>query len=102
MILVMAENTHLCKCSPECKAVVHSKGRKYAKGHNPAFWNRDRVSEEAKTMTAVEYAAYLVKLKEERGPYAAGKKFTKCPVCGYQDGVRGMRRHRQETGHKKK
>ena len=46
------EMKRLCACSPECKAVVKTAGRKYARGHNPAFWARERVPEAADAMTA--------------------------------------------------
>lgn len=90
-----------CKCSRNCTAEVLTKGRLYARGHNPATWNRSRLSEEARKMTAEEFAAYRVKLRNQFGPYATEKRLGRCPKCGHVDGVRGLMRHRKVCAGKK-
>jgi hypothetical protein len=86
-----------CKCSKACTAQVKMKGRKYARGHSPAFRQRDRFAPEAKTMSAVDYEAYKKKLREAHGPYASEKIIKPCPNgCGYEDGVRALQRHRKD------
>ena len=83
-----------CICSAGCKAIVKTAGKVYAKGHNPAFWNRERKVPQAKEMTAEQYAAWQVSMRNKHGAYATEKKFSKCPHCSYVDGVRGLRRHK--------
>ncbi len=86
--------TTKCQCSRECEARVLGRGKKYAQGHNPSTWARER-QPEMKYMTAEEFAAHRVSMRAKHGKYATEKVLGKCPRgCGFVDGVRGLQRHR--------